>query len=32
MVPKLVALTPRKRLDDELDAIAVGICALPVLR
>ncbi|KND51205.1 MAG: crossover junction endodeoxyribonuclease RuvC [Parcubacteria bacterium C7867-001] len=28
MVPKLVALTPRKRLDDELDAIAVGITAL----
>lgn len=28
MVPKLVALTPRKRLDDELDAIAVGIAAL----
>jgi len=29
MVPKLVALPPRKRLDDEFDAIAVGICALP---
>lgn len=28
MVPKLVALPPKKRLDDELDAIAVGICAL----
>lgn len=29
MVPKLVALSPKKRLDDELDAIALGICALP---
>jgi crossover junction endodeoxyribonuclease RuvC len=28
MVPKLLILEPRKRLDDELDAIAVGICAL----
>lgn len=28
MVPKLVALTEKKRLDDELDAIAVGIAAL----
>jgi len=29
MVPRLVALTPKKRLDDEFDAIALGICALP---
>jgi crossover junction endodeoxyribonuclease RuvC len=28
MVPKLIALPPRKRLDDELDAIAVGITCL----
>jgi crossover junction endodeoxyribonuclease RuvC len=28
MVPKLIALPPKKRLDDELDAIAVGIAAL----
>ena len=28
MVPKLLALPPRKRLDDELDAIAVGITCL----
>lgn len=28
MVPKLVRLSERKRLDDELDAIAVGIAAL----
>lgn len=28
MIPHLVTLTPRKRLDDELDAIAVGIAAL----
>jgi crossover junction endodeoxyribonuclease RuvC len=28
MVPRLVALAPRKRLDDELDAIAVAICGL----
>ena len=28
MVPKLVTLPPKKRLDDELDAIAVGISAL----
>jgi crossover junction endodeoxyribonuclease RuvC len=28
MVPKLVSLPPRKRLDDELDAIAVAICGL----
>lgn len=30
MVVKLVTLPPRKRLDDELDAIAVGISALPL--
>lgn len=28
MVPRLLALPPRKRLDDELDAIALGIAAL----
>jgi crossover junction endodeoxyribonuclease RuvC len=28
MVPKLLSLPPKKRLDDELDAIAVGICGL----
>ncbi len=28
MVPKLVVLPPKKRLDDELDAIALGIAAL----
>lgn len=28
MVPKLLTLPPKKRLDDELDAIAVGISAL----
>ena len=28
MIPKLLVLPPRKRLDDELDAIAVGITAL----
>lgn len=28
MVPRLLALPPRKRLDDELDAIAVGITYL----
>ena len=32
MVPKLIALPPKKRLDDELDAIAVAIAALPQLR
>ncbi len=32
MVPKLVALPPRKRLDDELDAIAVGITCLASVR
>ncbi|HVX90101.1 MAG TPA: crossover junction endodeoxyribonuclease RuvC [Candidatus Paceibacterota bacterium] len=32
MVPKLVTLSKKKRLDDELDAIAVGIAALPSLR
>ena len=28
MIPRLLALPPRKRLDDELDAIALGIAAL----
>ena len=28
MVPRLAPLSPRKRLDDELDAIAVAICSL----
>ena len=28
MLPHLLTLPPKKRLDDELDAIAVGICAL----
>ncbi len=28
MIPKLLNLPPRKRLDDELDAIAIGITAL----
>lgn len=28
MIPKLIELPPKKRLDDELDAIAVGIAAL----
>ena len=32
MVPKLLALPPRKRLDDELDAIAVGITCLASIR
>lgn len=32
MVPKLIALSPRKRLDDELDAIAVGITCLASVR
>lgn len=32
MVPKLVALPPKKRLDDELDAIALAICALSTRR
>lgn len=30
MVPKLVALSKKNRLDDELDAIAVGIVALAI--
>lgn len=30
MVPKLLALPEKKRLDDELDAIAIGITALAV--
>ncbi|HET9641364.1 MAG TPA: crossover junction endodeoxyribonuclease RuvC [Candidatus Paceibacterota bacterium] len=28
MVPRLITLPPKKRLDDELDAIAIGIAAL----
>lgn len=28
MIPRLIALPPKKRLDDELDAIALGIAAL----
>jgi crossover junction endodeoxyribonuclease RuvC len=28
MIPRLLTLTPKKRRDDELDAIAVGIAAL----
>lgn len=32
MVPKVIALAPKKRLDDELDAIALGIAALAVGR
>jgi crossover junction endodeoxyribonuclease RuvC len=28
MIPKLINLPPKKRLDDELDAIALGIAAL----
>lgn len=30
MVPRLLALGPKKRLDDEIDAIAVGITALAI--
>ncbi|MEK7511285.1 MAG: crossover junction endodeoxyribonuclease RuvC [Patescibacteria group bacterium] len=32
MVPKLIALPVKKRLDDELDALAVAICALSTAR
>lgn len=32
MIPRLVALSEKKRLDDELDAIAVGIAALSTRR
>ncbi len=32
MVPKLLALSKKKRLDDELDAIAIGITALAIAR
>ena len=32
MVPKLIALPVRRRLDDELDAIAVGITCLASVR
>lgn len=30
MIPRLIALPKKKRLDDELDAIAVGIAALAI--
>ncbi len=30
MVPRLIALTTKKRLDDEFDAIALGIAALAI--
>ena len=32
MVPRLIALPPKKRLDDELDAIALAIAALSTRR
>ena len=32
MVPRLLALPGRRRLDDELDAIAVGITCLASIR
>ena len=32
MVPKLIALPPKKRLDDEFDAIAIAIAGLAVHR
>lgn len=32
MIPKLLTLIPKKRLDDEFDAIALGIAALPAAR
>ncbi|HRH55366.1 MAG TPA: crossover junction endodeoxyribonuclease RuvC [Candidatus Paceibacterota bacterium] len=32
MVPRLISLPPKKRLDDELDAIALAICALSTRR
>lgn len=32
MVPKLIALVDKKRLDDELDAIAVGLTCLASVR
>jgi len=32
MIPRLITLPPKKRLDDELDAIALGICALSTHR
>jgi crossover junction endodeoxyribonuclease RuvC len=32
MVPKLLSISSRKRLDDELDAIAVGITCLASIR
>lgn len=30
MIPRLISLPPKRRLDDELDAIAVGITALAI--
>lgn len=32
MVPKLVSLPRKRRLDDEIDAIAIAICALSTAR
>ncbi|MDB5264966.1 MAG: ruvC [Parcubacteria group bacterium] len=32
MIPRLIALPPKKRLDDELDAIALALAALPQAR
>lgn len=32
MIPRLLLLPPKKRLDDELDAIAIGITALAFAR
>ena len=31
MIPRLLALPPKKRLDDELDAIAVALAGLPAI-
>lgn len=31
MIPRLMALPPKKRLDDELDAIAVAVAGLPAI-
>lgn len=32
MIPRLIALPPRKRLDDEIDAIAIGLTCLASAR
>lgn len=32
MIPRLIAFPPRKRLDDEIDAIAVGLTCLASIR